>query len=294
MRKEHAQRMGLSAATKPTRSDFRRYLLTSALGETETPTIPEREVREIVESLPERKIQLFSDDGPLVLTTGRLDYQKGFDVLLKAVPEVLEAFPAAKFLFLLVPLSDRELIYSTIHQATEHEENVRVVLGRTSAIYRLAHISADVYAMPSRWEPFGIAALEAMATGNPVVGTRVGGITETVLDILDHRKQGTGRLVKAEDHQELARGLICFLAMMKIEDDARSGVRRGRQRLLDSIPFDVIRELVTTNPALGSAIRENCRMRVERHFRPNDAAQMVEIAAYDTALRTSKSRIAPI
>ena len=59
----------------------------------------------------------------------------------------------------------------------------------------LAHISADAYAMPSRWEPFGITALEAMATGNPVVGTRVGGITETVLDILDHGgRRGPGAL----------------------------------------------------------------------------------------------------
>jgi glycosyltransferase involved in cell wall biosynthesis len=132
-----------------------------------------------------------------------------------------------------------------------------------------------------------------MATGNPVVGSRVGGITETVLDILDHRRDATGRLVSAEDHLELARGLICFLAMMKIAEDARSGVRQDRQRLLDSIPYDVIRELVTRDPALGSAIRENCRTRVERHFRPTDAAQMA-VRAYDTAFRISKNRIAPV
>ncbi len=293
VREEQLQGMGAPAATKPTRSDFRRYLLTRALGETETPAISEGKIREIVESLQGGKIRPFSDDGPLVLTTGRLDHQKGFDVLLKAVPEVLEVFPATKFLFLLVPLFNRELIYSTIHEATEHDKNVRVVLGRTSEMYGLAHISADAYAMPSRWEPFGITALEAMATGNPVVGTRVGGISETVLDILDHHRDGTGRLVPAEDHLELARGLICFLAMMKIEDDARRGVRQGRQRLIDSIPYETIRELVTRDPALGSAIRENCRMRVERHFRPNDAAQMA-IRAYETAFRTSKNRIAPI
>ena len=59
----------------------------------------------------------------------------------------------------------------------------------------------------------------------------------------------------AEDHLELARGLVCFLAMMKIEENSRRGVRQGRQRLLDSIPYDQVRELVTRNPALGSAIR---------------------------------------
>jgi starch synthase len=291
--KEQPQVMGAYATAKPTRSDFRRYLLTRALGETETPSIPESEVREIVESLQRGKIRTFADDGPLVLATGRLDRQKGVDVLLKAVPEVLEVFPDAKFLLLLVPLFSKELIDSTVREANEYEKNVRVVLGRAEGLYRLAHISADAYAMPSRWEPFGITALEAMATGNPVVGSRVGGITETVLDILDHRRDATGRLVSAEDHLELARGLICFLAMMKIAEDARSGVRQDRQRLLDSIPYDVIRELVTRDPALGSAIRENCRTRVERHFRPTDAAQMA-VRAYDTAFRISKNRIAPV
>ena len=291
--KEQPQGTGTSAAAKPTRSDFRRYLLTRALGEAETPAIPESEVREIVESLQRGKIRPFADDGPLVLATGRLDPQKGMDVLLKAVPEVLEVFPDAKFLLLLVPLLSTELIDSTLREGKRYEKNVRVVLGRAEGLYRLAHVSADAYAMPSRWEPFGITALEAMATGNPVVGSSVGGITETVLDILDHREKGTGRLVMADDHLELARGLICFLAMMKIEEDARKGVRQGRQRLLDSISYDQVRELVTRDPAFGSTIRENCRARVERHFRPDDAARMA-IRAYETASRISSDRNAPI
>jgi hypothetical protein len=99
--------------------------------------------------------------------------------------------------------------------------------------------------------------------------------------------------VTAEDHLELSRGLICFLAMMKIEEDARKGVSRGRQRLLDSIPYDQVRELAARDPALGSTIRENCRVRVERHFRPEDAARMA-IRAYETASRTSKNRNGPI
>jgi starch synthase len=292
VRKDDLQRAGGSASTSPTRSDFRKYLLTRALGATESPVISEGDVREIVESLHGGKTRPFSEDGQLVLMTGRLDRQKGVDVLLRAVPEVLEVFPTAKFLLLLVPLLNMELISATTLEAAKYEDSVRVVLGRTSEIYKLAHISADAYAMPSRWEPFGITALEAMSTGNPVVGTHVGGITETVLDILDHGEKGTGRLVMAEDHLELARGLNCFLAMMKIEEDDRKGVRQDRQRLLDCIPYERVRELVARDPAFGAAIRDNCRVRVERHFRPDDAARMA-IAAYEAASRTSSERDAP-
>ncbi len=282
-------------AAKPERSDLRRYLLARALGETGTPVISEPELSRVVEGLSGlagiRKsggVEPFSDGGELVLMTGRLDRQKGADVLLRAVPKVLEVLPATKFLFLFVPL-DGELIDSTVRRAAEYEKNVRVVLGRVPQIYGLAHICADVYAMPSRWEPFGIAALEAMVTGNPVVGTRVGGIMETVLDVLDDREKGTGRLVMSEDYRELARGLTCFIAMMKIDEDVRRGQRQNVPRLLDIIPYDDVRELVALNQSTGSVIRRNCRMRVERHFRPKNAAQMA-IKAYEKAFIVSASR----
>jgi glycogen synthase len=122
--------------------------------------------------------------------------QKGVDALLKVVPEVPEVFPDAKLLLLLVPLFSRELVDSTVREAKGYEKSVRVVLGRAEGLYRLAHISADAYAMPSRWEPFGITALEATATGNRVVGSRVGGTTETVLDMLERRGTEQGVLCR--------------------------------------------------------------------------------------------------
>ena len=297
--RESGQRMREFTTTRPSRSDLRRYLLTKAIGETGVPDIQEPGLRRVVEGLSglagiskSGGVAPLLDDGELVLMTGRLDRQKGADVALNAVDEVLQVLPATKFLFLLIPVHE-ELIDSTIHEADKHVKNVRVVLGRAPGIYELAHICADVHAMPSRWEPFGIAALEAMATGNPVVGTRVGGMTETVLDILDHRESGTGRLVPVEDHRELARGLVSFLAMMKIDDGARRGNREGAQRLLDAIPYDGVRELVAQDPSTGSTIRKNCRTRVERHFRPQHAASMA-MKAYEKASRISRYRDVPI
>lgn len=293
---EHGQRMG-SLTSEPKRSAFRRYLLTKALGEagiTLAQKTGEPEVTEspsgLVSAGEPRNMEPFLDDGQLVLTTGRLDRQKGADVLFKAVPEVLEVLPSTKFLLLLVPAFDSGFADSMIQAAAEHRTNVRLVLGRVPEIYGLAHVSADVYAMPSRWEPFGITSLEAMVTGNPVVGTRVGGITETVLDVLDYGENGTGLLVPAEDHRQLARGLISFLMMMKIDEGVRTGAHQDAHRLLDLIPHDRVRELIAENPTTGSMIRENCRVRVERNFRPRSAVQKV-IGIYDQASRISGDRL---
>ena len=79
----------------------------------------------------------------------------------------------------------------------------------------------DVVAVPSRVEPFGLASLEAMAAGRPVVANRVGGIPEVV------RHEQEGILVPARDTQALASGIARLLA--NPSDGAALGAR-GRER----------------------------------------------------------------
>ena len=66
--------------------------------------------------------------------------------------------------------------------------------------------ACDVFVLPSRAEGLGVAALEAMARGRPVVASAVGGLAETVV----HER--TGWLVPPEDPDALAAGLEALLA----------------------------------------------------------------------------------
>ena len=84
--------------------------------------------------------------------------------------------------------------------------------------------AADIFALASNWEPFGVAYLEASAVGLPVVGTRVDGAPEAVLD------GSTGLLVERKNPQDLARAIERVLT----EDGlarrlGRAGVGRSRQ-----------------------------------------------------------------
>jgi starch synthase len=271
------------AKETPDRWDLRKYLLTSRLSQAGrdtkkgNSTEPARESRNIKPG----SIEVFRKDGPLVLMTGRLSPQKGVDLLLDAVPLVVKVIPNAKFLLFLLRSNDSDLTKQTVAKVAMHPNNVRAIFGKHPSLYLLSHLAADVYAMPSRSEPFGISALEAMVTGNPVVGTNVGGITETVLDVYSHGESATGILVPPEDVAKLAESLISLLHVMQIDERCKRG-RGGDATLSPGIPSKSIAKMVAKNPSLGSKIRQNCRSRVEKYFRWKNAGQ-VAVKRYDAA-----------
>jgi starch synthase len=266
----------------PKRWDLRECLLTKAISkigkdsETEEPA----RLRDGSRTREDGPIETFRNDGPLVLMTGRLSPQKGVDLLLDAVPLVRSVIPETKFLLFLLPSTDSDLTKRTLENAEKYADNVRVILGRHPSIYLLSHLAADVYAMPSRSEPFGISALEAMITGNPVVGTRVGGITETVLDMSTNGESGTGILVAPESVPKLAESLVSLLTIMQLDEQSQMG-KGDRARLSRKIPLEQIARIAFRNRNLGSKLRENCRDRVLKKFRWTNAGQMA-LARYSS------------
>ena len=263
------------ANSAPKRWDIRRSLVTKAISrigeepETEDVDPPNKDTRKTAN----RAIRTFRTDGPLVLMTGRLSPQKGVDLLLEAVPRVLTVVPETKFLLFLLPSTDSDLTRTTIENAAKYPESVRVILGKHPSIYLLSHLAADVYAMPSRSEPFGISALEAMVTGNPVVGTSVGGITETVLDISTRGESGTGILFPLGDVAGLADSLVSLLTVMQLDERFQQGKENGIE-ISEQIPLERVAKMVSKDPGLGSRLRENCRTRVVKNFRWTNAGRM--------------------
>jgi len=133
----------------------------------------------------------------LVAFVGRLDYQKGIGTLLGALSH-LGARGSAIRTVLAGDGPKRGIVENFIAHGEGgshcrllgHVDDVRAVLS-----------AADVLAMPSRWEGFGLAALEAMAAGLPVVATHVPGLSEVVAD------GETGVLIDRNDSVALADAL---------------------------------------------------------------------------------------
>src|SRR5207249_704317 len=101
--------------------------------------------------------------------------QKGFDMLLEAFAGLADRYEVD--LVLAGEGEDREVLSALIEKFQLKE---RVVLyGRASSEEVVALLNGcEFCAVPSRFEPFGITALEAIAAGKPVLAMRVGGIPE--------------------------------------------------------------------------------------------------------------------
>lgn len=113
---------------------------------------------------------------PYILAYGRLTFRKGFDILLDAFGRLAPDFPNVD----LILAGTGEEHENLRGQAQRLRLNGRVhFFGRATPEEVVRLLNGCLFVVvPSRWEPFGIVALEAMAAGKPVLATRVGGLSE--------------------------------------------------------------------------------------------------------------------
>jgi mannosylfructose-phosphate synthase len=130
-------------------------------------------------------------DGRIILALGRMAKNKGYDLLLRAMPLVMQRVEDVK---LLLAVGSTEPSESEIAQVEDLKE-LAADLGIAERVIFRDYIpdewladyyrTADVFALSSRYEPFGMTAVEAMACGTPTVVTTEGGLCEQVTWGLD-------------------------------------------------------------------------------------------------------------
>ena len=131
--------------------------------------------------------EFLDDRVPLAVMVTRLTGQKGADLLLPIVP-ILKSMP----LRVVVLGSGEASIAAGLRAAAEdHPTWFAFVQGYDDALAHLLFGAGDLYLMPSRFEPCGLAQMQAMRYGAIPVVTDVGGLHDTVVDADEHR-DGSG------------------------------------------------------------------------------------------------------
>jgi glycosyltransferase involved in cell wall biosynthesis len=163
----------------------------------------------------------------LLLSVGRLVYQKGHEFLVGAMPAILGRHPRAK----AVICGEGALRGALQAQIAELRlENSVFLTGNRPDIQGFFN-AADIFVLPSRWEGLPVALLEAMAVGLPVVATHVEGVEEVV----QNRSQGL--LVPPGNAEALATALIELIG--RGEGRRRMG-EAARRRIEESYTVDIM------------------------------------------------------
>lgn len=170
----------------------------------------------------------FKQDGPLILLTGRSTKQKGIDILLKSMDKLVSEIPRARVVLAVIPVSGtEELLREIIEYVALFPDNLRVLPGYVDYEHYLTlYYSASVFLAPSRYEPFGLVVLEAMASGTPVVASNTGGFRDLILDVRRYGLNGTGMLFTPLDREGMIEALTLMLDIVENEDESSARLRR--------------------------------------------------------------------
>lgn len=121
---------------------------------------------------------------PLILTVARLHPSKGLENLLRVMRHLKDYVPTVKLAIVGRGPSEYSLKREIVRENLE--ESVSIVT-EPIPYFRMADVynSCDVFVLPSIYEPFGLAVVEAMACGKPVIVSDVGGMKDMVINGAD-------------------------------------------------------------------------------------------------------------
>lgn len=175
----------------------------------------------------------FSAD-PLVFTLGRLDPRKGFDLYLRAAAkakQMLGGKHSVQFA-LSAGINGHDAYETEEHDRLKNlieelsiGESVRWIPVLPPDVVTLYYRASDLFAMPSRYELFGIVMLEAMASGVPVITTKFGGPPEVVANGED------GQLVDPTDIDAFAAAMTDLIRHPKRRQRMGEEARRKVESL---------------------------------------------------------------
>ena len=143
-----------------------------------------------------------SPETPVVGIISRLDYQKGLDLAIQALEPRLKACQ-----LVVLGSGDRMLQESFASLSRRHPGRVFFHSGFDDPFAHRLYAGADIFLMPSRFEPCGLGQMIAMRYGTVPVASRTGGLADTVFEDSAGNRRANGFLAEPGDALDLGRAL---------------------------------------------------------------------------------------
>ncbi len=186
-----------------------------------------------------------SDNEKIVFFVGRLVNEKGAQILVDAIPKVLQFYYDTKFIIAGRGPQFEHLKWMVSSKGVNHKVFFTGYISDEDLLK--LYKCADVAVFPSLYEPFGIVALEGMVANIPVVVSDVGGLGEIVHHGVDGMKAYTGNPNSLAD---------CVLELLYSPDKAEDMSRKALEKVRRIYNWDTISEQTMD---VYKEIEEDCR-----------------------------------
>jgi len=161
-----------------------------------------------------------------ILAVGRITEYKGHDLLIEAMKYVCREIPDVKLVF---RIGSKELHENEAKKINELRQMVRKLDMEKQVLFydyvediESFYNAAEVFVLPSTYEPFGMVAIEAMACGTPAVLTAKGGL----IDLLEDEKDAL--FVNPVDTEAMAKSIVRLLRDESLHKDiSRNGYNKA-------------------------------------------------------------------
>jgi glycosyltransferase involved in cell wall biosynthesis len=163
-----------------------------------------------------------ANKSPDIFIVANLEKLKGVDILIRAIPKVIEAIPNLSMRIAGYGPEENEL--KKLVKELNLEDHV-TFLGYVSEEDKFKNcLSSKITVVPSRWDCLPITLLEAMACGKCIIASNVGGIPDVIEDGVD------GLLFESENVEDLADKIITLLKDEKLREDmGRAAKEKAKQ-----------------------------------------------------------------
>ncbi|KPK45153.1 MAG: hypothetical protein AMK74_04070 [Nitrospira bacterium SM23_35] len=181
--------------------------------------------RELLRMLFRKEDDSEDDQVPLIGMVTRLSEQKGMDIVLEAIPDIV-----SYGVKLVVLGKGEDRFQSSFQEMSErYRENISVTVGFDETLAHRIYAGSDYFLMPSKYEPCGLSQLIALRYGAVPVARRTGGLVDTVQDFEPLTRRGTGFLFSDYTApallDALKRAFCVYTDVEKMQSIIRAGMK---------------------------------------------------------------------
>ena len=172
------------------------------------------------------KLPLVHRDVPLIGVISRLTDQKGFDIFVEVAEQVFEL----DLQMVILGTGDEKRENQLKELARKYPKKLSVNIRFDNKLAHLIEAGADMFLMPSRYEPCGLNQLYSLKYGTVPIVRETGGLADTIENCNPSKKTGTGFLFKNYDSWEFLNAIRFAMEVYKNKTVWKELMRRGMEK----------------------------------------------------------------